>query len=89
MPLSEQDLVRGSPLEAAVLHVHNAVDGKGLKVFLCRPLDPEDVELKLRTMVGWLQPGNVFMPASGREAAVTNVILLAELLREHIRAGNI
>ena len=78
-------------IEAAAIAVTNArVDGKPV-VLVDNPLDVQQVREKLMG-VGHLfeDPGFFFTDEpNGELIAVENLILLATLLREHLRAGNI
>lgn len=80
-------------LEAAAIAVTNAKDGQGRPVHLCQnPLDVQRVRYALTSATAWFEDPNFFFadaePGMGEIAAVENLILLATLLREHLRAGN-
>lgn len=72
-------------LEEAIIAVCKATDGRGLKVMLCNPMDPDDVRRRLLLMVHWLNEGNVWLDFDAEEAAARNVALLANLLHEHLK----
>ena len=79
-------------LEAAAIAVTRAMGPKGLPVLLCpNPLDVHavraslgDVSRSFEDPAFWYEDEH-----QGAEmAAVENIILLANLLREHLKAGN-
>lgn len=81
-------------LETACIAVTKAKNANGLCVMLCNALDPIDVQAAFRSLAAKLESGSMFFdaagkPGSGRLAAVDNCILLLQLLREHILAGNL
>lgn len=76
-----------SALEQAAIRAMQATDSNGLHVRLCPDfLDPAEVKKTLMQLAGWFHPDNEFIAGDkGEENALTNLILLAELLREHVR----
>jgi hypothetical protein len=79
-------------LEAAAIAVTNAKDGEGRAVLLCdNPLDVQKVRYAIGGAAKWFEDADFYFHGQTPEsevAAVENLILLATLLREHIRAGN-
>jgi hypothetical protein len=79
-------------LEAAAIAVANAKDGEGRAIMLCtNPLDVIKVRYSLQSASKWFDDADFYFHGQTPEsetAAVENLILLATLLREHIRAGN-
>jgi hypothetical protein len=86
--------IQTSPeLEAAAIAVTNAKDSQGNPVRLCQnPLDVVRVKYALTSVTQWFEDPTFFFadaePGMGELAAVENLILLATLLREHLKAGN-
>ncbi len=84
-----------SELEAAAIAVANAKDSKGRAVMLCtNPLDLMRVRASLSQIGSWFEDPAFYSegeetPGEAELAAAENLILLATLLREHIRAGNL
>lgn len=79
-------------LEEAAIAVTNAKNGAGLAVHLCQnPLDVSAVREALTCVADWFEDPAFFFESApnGEMAAVENLILLATLLREHLRAGNV
>ena len=81
-------------LEDAAIAVANAKDGRGSPVHLCRqPFDVHAVRATMSEVARWFEDPAFY--TEGEEepaaeiAAVENLILLATLLREHLRAGNL
>jgi len=79
-------------LEAAAIDVANAVDAEGRKIVLCRnPLDVQQVRATLQERTKWLEDPAFYLEGEKPQVELTGVehiILLATLLREHLRAGN-
>jgi hypothetical protein len=80
-------------LEDAAIAVHAAVDSEGRKIFLCHnPLDVNQVRATLQEVTLWLKDPAFYLENESPAVELTNVdhvILLANLLREHLRAGNL
>lgn len=86
-------------LEDAAIAVSRATNGCGLPVFLCDALYPQSVERALKEIGGWFADPDVRFidcqdspdnkSGNTRLAAIENLILLATLYREHIKAGNL
>lgn len=76
-----------SALERATIRAMQATDSNGLRIILCPDfLNPVEVKRALMQLAGWFHPDNEFIAGDkGEENALTNLILLAELLREHVR----
>ena len=77
-------------LEAAMIAVTNAkVDGKAVN--LTNPMNVHQVRENMLGISSMFEdPGFFFESDSANElVAVENLILLATLLREHLRAGNV
>lgn len=72
--------------------VNNARDGSGNPVFLCaNPLDVHAVRAGLGNIARSFEDPAFWYEdehAGAEVAAVDNIILMATLLREHLRAGN-
>lgn len=79
-------------LEAAACALTTATSAAGHAVNLCgNPLDVHQVRDALKTVADWFEDPSFFgegEPVQTELAAVNNLILLATLLREHLRAGN-
>jgi hypothetical protein len=86
-------------LEEAAIAEARATNGCGLPVMLCPdPFDPLAVSRAMQQLSGWLTDPNFFFidcrdpedkkPGTSRLAAITNLILLANLYKEHVLAGN-
>lgn len=79
-------------LEAAAIAVQNAKSANGLAVHLCpNPLDVHAVRVSLSDFSRSFEDPAFYYEdehAGAEMAAVDNIILLATLLREHLRAGN-
>ena len=80
-------------LEAAAIAVTNAKGPDGRAVNLCHNvLDVHRVRYALQSTLKWFEDADFYFEGQqeGSElAAAENVILLATLLREHLRAGNL
>lgn len=78
-------------LEAAAVAVGHATSSGGTPIMLCQnPLDVRQVREALQYVGKWFEDPAFFFPddAAGELTAATNLVLLATLLREHLRAGN-
>jgi len=79
-------------LEAAAIAVTNAKDSKGNPIALCpKPLDVHVVRESLAEVSKWTMDPTFYCQDEGEGAelvACTNLILLATLLSEHLKAGN-
>jgi hypothetical protein len=78
-------------LEAAAIAVDNAIGPNGLPIRLCQnTLDVERVRYALGTTAeGLKDPSFTYESEAASELiALDHLILLATLLREHLRAGN-
>lgn len=79
-------------LEAAAIAVTNAKTSKGQAIMLCpNPLDIHQVRDSMREVAKWTEDPGYYCQDEGPDAELTacnNLILLATLLREHLRAGN-
>jgi len=79
-------------LEAAAIAVTHGTDGKGNPVNLCaNPLDPLQVRDAMAGIGDLFEDPTFFFEGESSGAvlaAVENLILLASLLRAHLRAGN-
>jgi hypothetical protein len=75
---------------AMVRLLNDARDGRGLHVYLANPSDPDAIRCRMVAIARWFEDGCMFFPdhIDQRESALTNIILLAEVLREHIRSAN-
>jgi hypothetical protein len=83
-----------SELEAAAIAVSNAHDSEGKVVRLCgNPLDLGAVRQALQGVSQWFEDPTFYFhtesTSNAEIAAATNLILLATLLREHLKAGNV
>lgn len=100
-PLRPVPHIQHTPaLEAAAIAVTNAkccTCDTGLPIVLCEnPLDVNKVRGSLQEVSSWFKDPHFFFSdehvhgrGNGELAAVENLILLATLLREHLRAGNV
>jgi predicted transcriptional regulator len=77
--------VSAQTLEDAIIALCKATDAQGLKVFLCNPMDMDDVRKNLRLLCCALSPNEAFLHPLGQEAAARNVALLANLFHEHLK----
>lgn len=78
-------------LEAAAIAVARAKDGEERAVILCgNPLDVKKVQEALKGVASWFDDPNFFFDREPNAAlaAAENLVLLATLLREHLKAGN-
>jgi hypothetical protein len=77
-------------LEAAAIAFTNAKSPKGLPVNLGNPFDVKAVRRSLVGMGQWFDDPSFFFDedAAGELTAVENLILVANLYREHLKAGN-
>lgn len=78
-------------LEAAAIAVNQAMDGTGNPVALVtNPLDVQKVQQALKGVAAWFDDPSFFFDRepNAHLAAAENLVLLATLLREHLRAGN-
>ena len=79
-------------LEDAAIAVTNARDSKGTPIILCpKPLDVHVVRDSMREVAKWTEDPAYYCQDEGPNAeleACNNLILLAILLREHLKAGN-
>lgn len=78
-------------LEAAAIAVNRARSGEGTPVALVtNPLDVKKVQEALKGIAGWFEDPNFFFDREPNAAlaAAENLVLLATLLREHLKAGN-
>lgn len=86
--------IQHSPeLETAACAVTMAKSAEGLPVNLCdNVFDVQRVRQSLINVAGWFEDpafyGHGETQPAAEIAAATNLILLATLLREHLRAGN-
>jgi hypothetical protein len=82
-------------LETAAIAVANATDRHGKSIVLCaNPFDVHHVADRMTEFAGWFVDPSFFFPTDGegpdaKLKAVENLILLATLFREHLRAGNV
>lgn len=79
-------------LEAAAIAVVNAKDWQGRMIVLCtNPLDVHAVRQSMGMFQRWSEDIGFYSdgePEGFELGSVENLILLATLLREHLRAGN-
>lgn len=78
-------------LEAAAIAVTEARNSKGAPILLCpRPLDVHQVREALQMVSKWFEDPAFFFPEdpNAQLTAAHNLVLLATLLREHLKAGN-
>ncbi len=79
-------------LEDAAIAVTNAKTSAGKLIILCpNPLDVHEVRDSLKEVAKWTEDPGYYCQDEGPDAELTacsNVILLATLLREHLKAGN-
>lgn len=79
-------------LEDAAIAVTNAKTSKGLAIVLCpNPLDVHQVRDSMKEVAKWTEDPAYYCADEGPDAELTacsNIILLATLLREHLKAGN-
>jgi hypothetical protein len=73
-----------STLEAACIEVAKATDSRGLMIYLCNPVNPEQVRKRLIELAGWLKPECVQIDANGGETLARNIKLLAACLEQHM-----
>lgn len=75
----------GSALENAAIAMHQATtDGRGLKVYLCNPLDKDAVRRQVRNLAVWFEPDNNFIGNGSELAAVRNLKLLLDVYEQHL-----
>lgn len=85
-------IIHTPELEAAAILVQGAKGANGLPVHLCEnPLDVHAVRTSLSMAAHSFEDPAFFYEdehAGAEMAAAENIILLATLLREHLKAGN-
>jgi hypothetical protein len=78
-------------LEDAAIAVVRATDALGRAINLTggSGLDPAQVERRIAECAGWFVDPSFFLgEGTTRLNTINNLILLAELYREHVKAGN-
>lgn len=79
----------GTDLERAITAVANAVDGRGLKVYLCNPTVVAAVKDTLRMMTSWFSAESKFLTTENEEASARNLALVATLYAEHLSVARL